>query len=212
LSSFGSLLIGSFGIIGQNRIKRLMAFSSINHVSFLLLGIACGTLSGLVTTLLYLIVYSLTLFFFFCILLNINCLITGRSLIYLSDFANLTKTSSFGSASLLIILFSMGGLPPLAGFFVKLYIYIEAISSGFFIFVFLSLVVTIISTFYYLFFLKSIFFDKTLWSKLISLKMLRSICIYIIIAACLFLVGFMFIIPFIYTAVVAMSCSLYSPF
>jgi NADH-quinone oxidoreductase subunit N len=65
LSSFGSLFIGSFGIIGQNRIKRLMAFSSINHVSFLLLGMACGTLSGLVTTLLYLIVYSLTLFFFF---------------------------------------------------------------------------------------------------------------------------------------------------
>jgi NADH-quinone oxidoreductase subunit N len=106
----------------------------------------------------------------------------------------------------------MGGLPPLAGFFVKLYIYIEAISSGFFIFVFVSLVVTIISTFYYLFFLKSIFFDKSLWSKLISLEMSRSICIYIIVVVCLFLVGFMFIIPFIYTAIVAMSCSLYSPF
>jgi NADH-quinone oxidoreductase subunit N len=162
LSSFGSLVIGSFGIIGQNRIKRLMAYSSINHVSFLLLGMACGNLTGLCITILYLLVYSLTLLIFFGFVLNARCLLTARPLIYLSDFAKLAQFSTWGSQGLLIILFSMGGLPPLAGFFVKFYIYIEAISSSFYIFVFFSLVISIISTFYYLFFLKSILFDKNL--------------------------------------------------
>jgi NADH-quinone oxidoreductase subunit N len=140
-----------------------MAYSSINHVSFILLGMACGNLMGLTSTLLYLLVYSVTLLAFFGFILNARCLITGRTLIYLSDFANLSKLSGLiETSSLLIILFSMGGIPPLAGFFIKFYIYIEAISSGFYFFVFFSLIITIISTFYYLFFLKSLFFDNNL--------------------------------------------------
>jgi NADH-quinone oxidoreductase subunit N len=162
LSSSGSLVVGSFGVIGQNRLKRLMAYSSINHVSFILLGMACGSLTGLTIALLYLLVYSLTSLVFFGFLLNSQCIITGRTLMYLSDFANLTKFSNLGSQGLLVVLFSMGGLPPLAGFFIKFYIYIEAVSSGFYIFVIFSLVITIISTFYYLFFIKSIFFDENL--------------------------------------------------
>jgi NADH:ubiquinone oxidoreductase subunit 2 (subunit N) len=61
----GSLVIGSFGILGQNRIKRLMAYSSINHVSFILLGMSCCNLVGLSTTIIYLLVYSLTSVCFF---------------------------------------------------------------------------------------------------------------------------------------------------
>ncbi len=170
LSSFGSLIIGSFGIIGQNRIKRLMAYSSINHVSFLLLGIGCGSLTGLVSNLIYLAVYSLTLLLFFSFILNIKCFITGRSLIYLSDFSNLMHFSRFSSLSLLIILFSMGGIPPLAGFFIKLYIYLEAICCNFYTFILFSLIITILSTFYYLFFLRTIFFDNIPTFKLVYLK------------------------------------------
>ena len=136
LSSMGSLVIGSFGIIGQNRIKRLMAYSSINHVSFILLGMSCCNLVGLSTTIVYLLVYSLTSVCFFGLLLNLRCMITGRSLIYLCDFAKLSNFSNFGAQSLLLILFSMGGIPPLAGFFIKFYIYVEAMSCGFYIFVF----------------------------------------------------------------------------
>ena len=139
-----------------------MAYSSINHVSFILLGMACESLTGLTITIMYLLVYSLTLLIFFGFMLNVRCVVTDRPIIYLSDFANLTKFSNIGSQGLLIVLFSMGGIPPLAGFFIKFYLYIEAISSGFYVFVFFSLVITIVSTFYYLFFLKSIFFDKTL--------------------------------------------------
>jgi NADH-quinone oxidoreductase subunit N len=133
-----------------------MAYSSITHVSFILLGMSCGTLSGLAATITYLLVYSLTLLAFFGFMLNTHCFITGRSPIYLSDFSNL------GSRGLLVVLFSMGGLPPLAGFFIKFYIYIESISSGFYIFVILNILITIVSTFYYLFFLKSTFFDTNL--------------------------------------------------
>jgi len=132
LSSLGSLIVGSFGIIGQNRIKRFIAYSSINHVSFILLGMACGTLTGLTITIVYLVVYSLTLLLFFDLMLNARCLISEQPLIYLSDFAKLNTSRVFGLKSLIIVLFSMGGIPPLAGFFIKLYIYIEAISSGFF--------------------------------------------------------------------------------
>jgi NADH-quinone oxidoreductase subunit N len=123
---------------------------------------SCGSLTGLTVTILYLLVYSLTSLIFFGFLLNSQCFVTGRTLIYLSDFANLTKFSNLESQGLLIVLFSMGGLPPLAGFFIKFYIYIEAISCGFYAFVIFSLIITIISTFYYLFFLKSIFFNKNL--------------------------------------------------
>lgn len=211
LSSLGSLIVGSFGIIGQNRIKRLMAYSSINHVCFILLGMACGSLTGLTVTILYLLVYSLTSLIFFGFLLNSQCLVTGRTLIYLSDFANLTKFSNVGSQGLLIVLFSMGGLPPLAGFFIKFYIYIEAISSGFYVFVLFSLVITIVSTFYYLFFLKSIFFNKNLWPKIVTLNFLRSWHFYIILIACLFLICFLFINNYVYDFVFMMSASLFCP-
>lgn len=123
-------------------------------------------------------------------MLNIRCVITGRSLIYLSDFANLTKFSNVSAQGLLVTLFSIGGIPPLAGFFVKLYIYIEALSSGLYLFVFFSLIITIISMFYYLFFLKSIFFDKNLWSKLVYLCFSRKIISYIIYVLCGFLLVF----------------------
>ena len=139
-----------------------MAYSSINHVSFILLGMACGSFTGLASTLLYLLVYSLSLLLFFGFMLNTQSLTSGRSLIYLSDFANLTKFSMSGSQGLLIVLFSMGGIPPLAGFFIKFYVYLAAITSGFYTFVFFSLIISIISTFYYLFFLRSIFFDNSL--------------------------------------------------
>ena len=161
LSSLGSLIIGSFGIIGQNRIKRFVAYSSINHVSFILLGMACGSLTSLSVTILYLVIYSLTLSYFFGIILNTCCLINEQPLIYISDFAKLDSPRLFELKSLTIVLFSMAGIPPLAGFFIKLYIYIEAISSGFYFFVILSLIITIVSTFYYLFFLRSIFFDQS---------------------------------------------------
>ena len=137
-----------------------MAYSSISHVSFILLGMACGSLSGLTVSIVYLLIYSLTLLLFFGFMLNVSCLITNKSLIYLSDFANVTKFSFIWSNFLLVVLFSMGGIPPLAGFFIKLYLYIEAISAGFYIFVIFSLIISIISTSYYLFFLKSIFFDN----------------------------------------------------
>lgn len=209
LSSLGSLIIGSFGIVGQNRIKRFMAYSSINHVSFILLGMSCGSTTGLAVTILYLLVYSFTLLLFFSFALNSQCFITGRALIYLTDFANLSQFTNFTTQGfLLIVLFSMGGLPPLAGFFIKFYIYLEALSSGFYLFVIFSLVISIISTFYYLFFLKSIFFDKNLYSKIISLNFYPTLlsCIF-----CLFLISFLFVNHYAYDLVLIMSLSLFCP-
>jgi len=215
LSSFGSLIIGSFGIIGQDRVKRLMAYSSINHVSFILLGMACNSSNhqGLTSSLLYLIIYTLTLLVFFGFILNMRCIITGRSLTYLSDFSKIAQFSLFSSYSFIIILFSMGGLPPLAGFFIKLYVYIEAVSSGLYIFVFLSMLITIISTFYYLFFLKSIFFDVPSTYTFVSLNFTRNILINFIGLVQIFLVGFIFFSRYAYkkiSAIAIIACKLSS--
>jgi len=198
LSSLGSLIVGSFGIIGQNRIKRFMAYSSINHISFILLGMSCASLSSLTVSILYLLVYSFTLLFFFGILLRLRCMITGRFLIYLSDFANLPKFSPISANMLLIVLFSMGGIPPLAGFFIKLYVYIEAISSGLHIFVIISLIITIVSMFYYLFFLKSLFFDKNLWSKLVYAQSSHNLLYALFLFFCTLIIFFIFSYTFFF--------------
>jgi len=159
---------------------------------------ACGTLTGLSVTVLYLVVYSLTLVLFFDLILNTRCLINEQPLIYLSDFAKLNTMRFFGLKSLIIVLFSMGGIPPLAGFFIKLYIYMEAISSGFYIFVILSLIITIVSTFYYLFFLRSIFFDNSTWSKLSYLRSSSTLSGFIDFTISLFLISFIFVNSYIY--------------
>jgi len=135
--------------------------------------------------------------------------VTGRSLIYLSDFANLAKFSVLSSQIFLIMLFSMGGLPPLAGFFVKLYIYIEAVGVGFYLFVFFSLIITIVSTFYYLFFLKSIFFETRLLSLLISFDFTRKTSEYFVIFVYIMLLGFIFISDYVFIIVSNTVVSLY---
>jgi len=148
--SVGSMLIGTFGALKQVRIKRFIAYTSINQVGFIMLGIASVNLIGLVASVMYIILYSLMSLSFFAILLNVEHFITKKSMLYLSDLQSLALCSLEASKHFVLVVMSMAGLPPLAGFIGKLFLYFSAIEARLDLAVFFSMIISIISTYYYL--------------------------------------------------------------
>ena len=156
--SIGSMVLGAVAAIGQNNIKRLMAYSSIGHMGYALAGIATGTNEGIQSTIIYLTIYLvMTLGAFTCIFMM------KRENIYyenINDLSGLSKNHPLLAFSFLIILFSLAGIPPLAGFFAKFYIFISVIGAGMYILAIIGLISTVVSAFYYLRIIKIIYFDK----------------------------------------------------
>jgi len=156
--SIGSMILGSVAAIGQKNIKRLMAYSSIGHMGYALAGLAPGTNAGIQSTIIYLIIYLvMNLGAFGCIFM-----MRRENIFYeeINDLSGLSKNHPLIALSFLIILFSLAGIPPLAGFFAKFYIFMSVIESKMYILAVLGLVTTVISAFYYLRIIKIIYFDK----------------------------------------------------
>jgi NADH-quinone oxidoreductase subunit N len=156
--SIASMILGAVAAIGQSNIKRLMAYSSIGHMGYALAGLAPGTNSGIQSTIIYLIIYLvMNLGAFGCIFMmrrdNTFCE-------DISDLSGMSKNHPILSLSFLIILFSLAGIPPLAGFFAKFYIFMSVIESKMYALAILGFLTTVISTFYYLRIIKIIYFDK----------------------------------------------------
>jgi len=156
--SIASMILGATAAIGQKNIKRLMAYSSIGHMGYALAGLAPGTNAGIQSTIIYLIIYLvMNLGAFGCIFMmkreNIFCE-------NINDLSGLSKNHPMLALSFLIILFSLAGIPPLAGFFAKFYIFMSVIESGMYILAILGLLTTVISAFYYLRIIKIIYFDR----------------------------------------------------
>jgi len=156
--SIASMILGATAAIGQKNIKRLMAYSSIGHMGYALAGLAPGTNAGIQSTIIYLIIYLvMNLGAFGCIFMmkreNTFCE-------NINDLSGMSKNHPILSLSFLIILFSLAGIPPLAGFFAKFYIFMSVIESGMYILAILGLLTTVISAFYYLRIIKIIYFDK----------------------------------------------------
>lgn len=149
-SALGSMFVGAFGALKQTRIKRFIAYTSINQVGFLLLGISCCNLAGIIATNMYLILYAFMSISFFTILLNVDHIVTKRGIIYLSDFYGISIFNSESSKHLVITILSMAGLPPLGGFIGKLFIYFAAMEARLDFIVFFSMVISVVSTYYYL--------------------------------------------------------------
>jgi len=156
--SIGSMILGSLAAIGQKNIKRLMAYSSIGHMGYALAGVATGTESGIQSSISYLIIYLvMNLGIFNCILM------TKREGIYyenINDLAGVSKNHPILALSFLIMLFSLAGIPPLAGFFAKFYIFMSVIKSDMYALAIIGLIATVVSAFYYLRIIKIIYFDK----------------------------------------------------
>ena len=156
--SIASMILGALTAIGQNNIKRLMAYSTIGHMGYALAGLATGTNQGIQSTIIYLTIYLvMNLGAFGCIFM-----MKRENVFYenINDLSGLSKNHPILAISFLIILFSLAGIPPLAGFFAKFYIFMAVIEAKMYAFAIIGLVTTVISTFYYLRIIKVIYFDK----------------------------------------------------
>ena len=157
LVSILSMLLGSFAAIGQTSIKRLMAYSSIGHMGFALVGLAPGTESGVRAVLIYLLTYVvMSAGGFACIIAMRR---NGRSVETIADLAGLARTDLPLAGLFTIIMFSMAGIPPLAGFFGKLYVFLAAVQSGLWPLAIIGMLTSIVACFYYIRIIKVMFFD-----------------------------------------------------
>jgi len=156
--SIASMILGAVAAIGQSNIKRLMAYSSIGHMGYVLAGIAAGTNAGIQSTIIYLTIYLvMNLGAFGCIFMM------KRENVYyenIDDLSGLSKNHPMVALSFLIILFSLAGIPPMAGFFAKFYVFMAVIEVKMYALAIIGLVTTVVSAFYYLRIIKIIYFDK----------------------------------------------------
>ena len=156
--SIASMILGAVAAIGQNNIKRLMAYSSIGHMGYALAGLAAGTNLGIQSTVIYLTIYLvMNLGAFGCIFM-----MKRENIFYedINDLSGMSKNHPMLALSFLIILFSLAGIPPLAGFFAKFYIFMAVIESQMYSLAIIGLITTVVSAFYYLRIIKIIYFDK----------------------------------------------------
>ena len=155
--SIASMVLGAFGAIGQRNIKRLMAYSSIGHMGFALVGLAAGTEAGVRGVILYLVIYmAMTLGTFACILAMRR---QEGPVEDISDLAGLSKTHPVMAFLLAMLLFSLAGIPPLAGFFAKFYVFLAAIESGLYVLSVIGVLASVVGAFYYLRIIKIMYFD-----------------------------------------------------
>lgn len=156
--SLASMILGAFAAIGQTNIKRLMAYSSIGHVGYALIGVAVGTKDGVIGVLIYLSIYIvMSIGTFACI---ISMRRQGQAVSGIADMAGLAKTNPVVALALAIFMFSMAGIPPLAGFFGKLYIFRSAVEGGLFLLAIVGVVSSAVAAFYYLRIIKLMYFDQ----------------------------------------------------
>ena len=155
--SIASMLFGAIAAIGQKNIKRLIAYSSIGHIGYILAGVASASNDGIQSSIIYITIYVImNLGLFSCLLM-----LKRNNHYYesIDDLSGLSKNHPLLSFSLLIILFSLAGIPPLAGFFAKLYVFKAVIEQSMYFLAIVGLLSTVIAAFYYLRIIKIIYFD-----------------------------------------------------
>lgn len=162
VTSLCSMILGSVAALSQTRIKRLLAFSSIGHVGYLLAGFACGTIEGIQGLLIYLFVYifmNLNMFAFILCGMRREHLETVPRIKYITDLSCLAKTNPVLALTFTITLFSMAGIPPLAGFYSKAYLFFAAMSSNLYVLAAVGVVCSVLSCFYYIRLVKIMYFE-----------------------------------------------------
>ncbi len=156
--SIASMVLGAFAAIGQSNIKRLMAYSSIGHMGFALVGLAAGTQSGVNGVIIYLLIYmAMTVGTFACILAMRR---KDGMVEEISDLSGLATTNPIMALFLTILMFSLAGIPPLAGFFAKYFVFVAAIESGLYALAIIGVLASVVGAFYYLRIIKIMWFDE----------------------------------------------------
>jgi len=153
-----SIVLGAFAAIGQTNIKRLMAYSSIGHMGFVLLGLAAGTEEAVRGVLIYLTVYLvMTVGVFACIL---SMRRREGMVENIEDLAGLSRTQPLMAFGMMILMFSFAGIPPLAGFFAKFYVLLAAIHAGLYTLAIVGVLASVVGAYYYLRIVKIMYFDE----------------------------------------------------
>jgi NADH:ubiquinone oxidoreductase subunit 2 (subunit N) len=236
--SIASMIVGALAAMSQHKIKRLLAYSSIGHIGYILLGLSCATIEGIEALFIYLIIYVIMTINLFAIILSLRVAAPfsavghvgnwranptpknlGESsqseansgtyhLKYISDLGMLAKTNPILAFTLTCTLFSMAGIPPLAGFCSKFYIFFAALSSSLYLLAFIGVLTSVVSCFYYIRLIKIMYFEKP--TQFISYQQMdkeKSI----LIGLTLFFMIFFFLYPsplFLVAHKVAISLSL----
>jgi len=163
--SISSMIFGAVAAIGQTNLKRLVAYSSIGHMGYALAGLSVGTNEGIQSSITYMSIYLvMNLAFFSCLFM------LRRNETYyekIEDLSGLSKNHPILAFSLLVILFSLAGIPPLAGFFAKFYIFMAVVEQSMYFLAVVGLLSTVVAAFYYLRIIKIIYFDpeKEMYEK-----------------------------------------------
>ena len=156
--SIGSMIFGAIAAIGQTNLKRLVAYSSIGHIGYALAGLTTGSNEGVQSSIVYITIYIImNLGLFSCLLMMKR---NNKYYEEIEDLSGLSKNHPLLSLSLLIILFSLAGIPPLAGFFAKFYIFTSVLEQSMYSLAVIGLLSTVVAAFYYLRIIKVIYFDK----------------------------------------------------
>ncbi len=156
--AIASMVLGAFAAIGQTNIKRLMAYSSIGHMGFALVGLAAGSKVGIQGVMVYLVIYlAMTLGAFACILAMRR---HDQMVEDIDALAGLSRTQPLVAFCLAAILFSLAGIPPLAGFFAKYYVFLAAIEKGLYVLAVIGVIASVVGAFYYLRIVKIMYFDE----------------------------------------------------
>ena len=155
--SIASMIFGAVAAIGQKNLKRLVAYSSIGHMGFALAGLSSGTNEGIQSSIIYISIYlAMNLGLFSCLFMMKR---NDKYYENIDDLSGLSKNHPLISLSLLIILFSLAGIPPMAGFFAKFYVFTAVVKESMYFLAITGLLSTVIAAFYYLRIIKIIYFD-----------------------------------------------------
>jgi NADH-quinone oxidoreductase subunit N len=156
--SIASMALGSFAAIGQRNIKRLMAYSSIGHMGFALVGLSAGTPAGVQGVAIYMAIYLvMTLGTFACIL----AMKRGDTYVeQIEDLSGLGRTDPFMAFILAMLMFSLAGVPPLAGFFAKWYVFAAAVEAKLYALAVIGVITSAVGAYYYLRIVKIMYFDE----------------------------------------------------
>ena len=183
--SIASMILGAVAAMIQKNFKRLLAYSSIGHIGYALAGVATGAISGYQSAIIYISIY---------VIMNIgafSCLYLlkkdGQYKENISDLSGISKKNPLLAISLLIILFSLAGIPPLGGFFAKFYVFVAVLEKEMYALAIIGLLTTVMSAFYYLKIIKTIYFDDSLITFETSKNKTAQISVF---ASCLILISF----------------------
>jgi len=176
LCSFASMLIGAFGALQQKKIKRLLAYSSIGHVGYMLIGVTTGTLEGVQGLLVYIAIYMVMSLNIWTVLLSLEFQGKPGRVTYLTDFVAMSKINPLMAITVALGMFSMAGVPPLAGFCAKMYVFFSAMEASMYTLAIIGVLTSCVGAYYYIRLIKIMFFEKTVtWNLYAPLDRSKSL-------------------------------------